>query len=83
MKKIIVFVLLLFIALFSYTSKKQPKKQRDTPKKYNANENQLLINRNNHSLKKFDEPMQSPIGIYNKQPPVKHFARHRKGKLSI
>jgi hypothetical protein len=83
MKKIIILVLLLFIALFSYTSKKQPEKQRDTHNKYDEIENQLLLNKNDHSLKKFDEPIQSTREISNKQPPVKRFSRHRKGKLSL
>ncbi len=81
MKKIIILGLLLFIALFSYTSKKQPEKQRNTQNKYDANERQLIINRRDYPLNKFDEPIKSTIDISGKQRPVKHFSRHRKGKI--
>ena len=81
MKKIIVLGLLLFIALFSYTSKKQPEKEEDVQNKYDRNEKQLLINSNSHSLNKFDEPLKRTIDISKKQRPVKHFSRHRKGKI--
>ena len=76
MKKFITLGLLLLIALFSYTSKRQPKKQRDIPNKYEANEKQLMINRNNH-----DEPIEITKGISDKQRPVNHFSGQRKGKV--
>lgn len=81
MKKIIVLGLILFIALFSYTSKKLPQKKREIQNNYEVNENQLFINSNYHSLNKFDEPIKSPTDISKKQRPVKHFSRHRKGKI--
>ncbi|MFV8392601.1 hypothetical protein [Flavobacterium sp. LB2P6] len=77
MKKIIVVGLLLMIALFSYTSKRQPKKQRDIPNKYEVNEKQLMINRNNH-----DEPIEITKDISEKQRPVNHFLGQRKGKVN-
>ncbi|MDI6051276.1 hypothetical protein QLS31_15725 [Flavobacterium sp. XS2P24] len=81
MKKIIILGLLLFIALFSYTSKKQSEKQRNTQNKYDANEKQLIINRSDYPLNKFDEPIKNTMDISAKQRPVKHFSRHRKGKV--
>ena len=81
MKKIIFLGLLLLIALFSYSSKEQSEKQRDTQNKYGTNERQQMINRNKHPLNKFDDPIQNTIGISDKQRPVKHFSRHRKGKI--
>jgi hypothetical protein len=81
MKKIIVLGLLLFIASFAYTSKKQPEKQRSTQNKYDTNEKQLIINRNDYPLNTFDDAIKNTIGISAKQRPVKHFSRHRKGKI--
>lgn len=81
MKKIIVFSLLLFLAFFSHTSKKQPIRQRDVKYEYNVNERQQLIQTNNHSLYKFDEPIKNTMILLNKERPVKHFSRHRKGKI--
>ncbi|TDE27816.1 MULTISPECIES: hypothetical protein [Flavobacterium] len=81
MKKIILLGLLLFIALFSFSSKEQPEKQRDTQNKYDANEKQQMNNQNKHPLNKFDDPIQTTIGLSDKQRPVKHFSRHRKGKI--
>lgn len=81
MKKIIVLGVLIFIACFAYTSKKQPEKKRDPQNKYDVNEKQLMINRNNHSSYKFDEPINNNLNISNKQRPVKHSSRHRKGKI--
>jgi hypothetical protein len=81
MKKIIVMGLLIFIASFAYTSKKQPEKKRDSQNKYDVNEKQLMINRNNHSSYKFDEPINNNLNISNKQPPVKHSSRNLKGKI--
>ncbi|MGZ9735703.1 hypothetical protein [Flavobacterium sp. GNP002] len=81
MKKIIVVGLLIFIASFAYISKKQPEKKRDPQNKYDVNEKQLMINRNNHSSYKFDEPINNTLNISNKQLPVKHSSRHRKGKI--
>ena len=81
MKKIIVLGLLIFIACFAYTSKKQLEKKRDPQNKYDVNEKQLMINRNNHSSYKFDEPINNNLNISNKQRPVKHSSRHRKGKI--
>jgi hypothetical protein len=40
-----------------------------------------MINRNNHSSYKFDEPINNNLNISNKQRPVKHSSRHRKGKI--
>ena len=82
MKKIIVLGLLIFIASFAYTSKKQPEKKRDTQNKYDVNEKQLMmIDRNNHSSYKFDEQIDNNLNISNKQRPVKHSSRHRKVKI--
>lgn len=81
MKKIIVFGLLLFVAFFSNNSKKQPKRQRNVNHKYNVNERQQLIQTNNHSLYKFDEPIKNSMILLNKEIPMKHFSRHRKGKI--
>ena len=81
MKKIIIFGLLVFIGLFSHTSKKQLEKEKDIPIKYNSNEKQLLINSNNHLSNKRDEPIKTYIDSSKKQHPVKHFSRHRKGKI--
>ncbi len=81
MKKIIVLGLLIFIASFAYISKKQPEKKRAPQNKYDVNEKQLMINRNNHSSYKFDEPINNNLNISKKQLPVKHSSRHRKGKI--
>lgn len=76
MKKTTALGFLLLIALFSYTSKKNQKKQRDIPNKYEVNEKQLMINRNNHN-----EPIEVTKGISAKQRPVNHFLGQRKGKV--
>lgn len=81
MKKILILGLLLFIASFAYTSKKQPEKKRETQNKYDINEKQLIINRNYYPLNKLDEPIKNTIGISEEEIPVKHFSRHRKGKI--
>jgi hypothetical protein len=77
MKKIIFLGLLLFVALFSYSSKELHKKQRNRL----LNGKQLILNRNEYLLNKFDDPIQNTTGISVKQRPVKHFSRHRKGKI--
>lgn len=61
--------------------KKKPEKKRDSQNKYDVNEKQLMINRNNHSSYKFDEPINNNLNISNKQPPVKHSSRNLKGKI--
>ena len=81
MKKIIILGVLLFIASFTYTSKKQTEKLRDTPNKYDMNEKQVILNRNDYPLNKFDDPIKNTIGISEEETQVKHFSRHRKGKI--
>ncbi len=48
---------------------------------HDANEKQLIINRSDYPLNKFDEPIKNTMDISAKQRPVKHFSRHRKGKV--
>ncbi|MDI5887116.1 MULTISPECIES: hypothetical protein [Flavobacterium] len=81
MKKIIALGLLLFMTLFSHTSKIQSEQKRNIQNKYDANEKQLIINRNDYPLNKFDDPIKYTMDTSAKQRPIKHFSRHRKGKI--
>ena len=79
MKKIIILGLLLFIATFAYTSKKQPEKLRNM--QYDKDEKYPIINRNIYTLKKFDDPIENNFDLSDEKPRVKHLSRHQKGKI--